>query len=432
MRRVIRALPAVMAAAAVVAAGAGAARAATVRVDVDEPDYSSCRADCPPAVVTIVFAAAAGERNDVTVTRDSTGARVLHDSGAVVTTRDCTPIDDHTVSCGRYENLRVAVRDGDDAVTVVDGPGTAEGGSGNDHLTGGPQAETLVGGSGNDELHGGAGDDRLKDGAARLRGEGTNDDLLDGGEGADWVDYAGRLAPVAVDLGQPGSPAGQAGEHDVLSGIENAAGGADGDILTGDDGKNELNGGAASGADVLRGAGGDDTIYRGLGDRTFGGAGRDGIRFDYALPDRGAGLDRVHCGPDPDLIDAAGPASVVDDSCEVVRRNADSIRHHLPLASPSDPVLTLDQYGAFPWSQHIELRASGIAAHRRHPPAGTLLATTDTGLADPVDLRLSNRGVALLRRYGRIRTRVMFGRATYERLGYMIDLRMPPAASPRS
>jgi hemolysin type calcium-binding protein len=430
MRRLLRALPAVMAAAA--AAGPGAAQAASVRVDVVEPDYSSCRADCPPPIYTIVFAAGTGERNDVTVTRDSAGVPVLHDAGATVTTSDCTPIDPHTVSCRpSYANLRVAVRDGDDAVSVVDGPATAEGGSGNDRLTGGPQAETLVGGSGADELHGGAGDDRLKDGAARLRSGDSNDDLFDGGEGADWVDYAGRLAPVAVDLGQPGSPAGQAPEHDVLSGIENAAGGADGDAVTGDDGKNELDGGAGPGADVLRGAGGDDTIYRGLGDRTFGGAGRDWIRSTYAAPVTGVGLDRVNCGPDPDLIERAGVYSVVDDSCEVVWRSGDAIRHHLPLASATDPVLTLDQYPAFPPSVHIELRASGLAAPRSHPTAGTRLAATDTGLADPVDLRLSTRGVALLRRYGRIRARVVFGKKTYGGGGYMIDLRMPPPASPR-
>jgi hypothetical protein len=423
-------------AAAVVLLGAcaGTAGAAKVRVNEYDPDYSTCKADCAPPSYEVEFSARPGEQNVVTATRDANGFVVLHDAGpAITTTRDCTLIDPHTVTCGPSDaSLRVRAGDGDDEVTIADGFAKVEGGSGNDRLIGGPGSDTLVGGAGDDELHGGAGDDRLLDGVKSAAVPGN--DLFDGGDGADWVDYAGRRVPVSVDLGHPDAGAGQAGEHDVLGAIENVSGGLAGDRLTGDESRNELDGGEGPGMDVLSGAGDNDTIWTRPGDRVFGGSGNDWIRSPQGGTVKlGTTLERIDCGPDADVIEYAESYTLVGDSCEAVSHLDDTVRLHLPLASLDDPVLTYDHYtdpsapGIDP--EHIELRASGIAAHNPHPKPGTLLAVADTGYADVFDMRLSDRGRALLQRYGRIRTRVLFGKLSFEREGYMIDLRAPAHAS---
>jgi hypothetical protein len=418
---------------ALAAALAPASEAATVRIRTVEPDYASCKADCPPPVATAVFAAAPGERNAVTITVDPQGASVFHDDGAPLTAKGCRQIDSHTVSCSATNSLpRVLLGGGADSATIAGGPAVIDGGSGNDALTGGPGADTLTGGRGRDELRGGPGDDRLRDGTARIRTPGGDDDVLDGGEGSDWVDYATRLSPVGVDLGGPGAPAGQQGEHDALASIENASGGSAGDTITGDDANNELDGGDGPGADVLSGAGGADTLLQGAGDRLFGGAGADRIRSGGNRRVGGGGLYRIDCGSEIDAVEAAGFYSLVDESCDAVWSGADTIRQHLPMASLSDPVITFDQYDMYASAKHVELRVSGIAAHDPHPPLGTLLAGIDIPAGDPVDLRLSERGANLLRRYGSIRARVLLT-SSYgpPSLGYMIDLRMPPPGAQR-
>jgi hypothetical protein len=410
-----------------VAAFPVAASAATAREDVFYPDYGGCKADCPDPTYEVVLVASPGERNDVTATRDPSGAVVLHDAGAAITAkRGCKSIDPNTVRCGgEYSTVRVTVRDRDDAVTIVDGSAKVEGGAGNDHLWGGPQADTLVGGPGNDELNGGAGDDQLLDGVARIRRGSPNNDSFDGGDGRDRVDYTNRLFPVAIDL-RPGATSGQRAERDALSGIEDALGGTAGDTIIGDDGRNVLYGGSGPGADVIRGGGGADAISIGPGDRTFGGPGADSFSFPRADVLPGTALERIDCGPDLDVIDSANLHTLVGDSCEVAWDLGDErIRHHLPLASYDDPVLTYEQ--SDPLARHIEVRASGVAAHKRHPRRGTLLAVGDTGYANKFDLRLSAAGTALLRRYGRIRARVIV--REYD-VAYLIDLRAPAAASP--
>ena len=91
-------------------------------------------------------------------------------------------------------------------------------------------------------------------------------DVLDGGDGLDTVSYAERGAgePVTVvpdGLANDGAP----GENDdVGADIENAAGGAGGDDLTGNDGTNVLEGGA--GADSLTGLGEVDLLFAGPDD----------------------------------------------------------------------------------------------------------------------------------------------------------------------
>jgi hypothetical protein len=417
-------------AAVALAAFPASASAAIARVDEFDPDYGACKADCPDPTFEVVFLANRGERNDVTATRDPGGAVVLHDAGAPITPKDgCAAIDANTARCGDgHATLRVTARDRGDAVTIVDGYAIVEGGAGNDRLRGGPEADTLVGGPGNDELHGGGGDDQLLDGVRRISG--ANDDSFDGGEGRDAVDYSGRLVHVGIDLRSPAG-AGQAREHDTLTAIENATGGSAGDTIAGDDGRNHLDGGAGGGADVVRGGGGDDLIGAGPGDKAYGGSGQD--LFGPSDEATGGTLERIDCGADPDVVGSAGIGTVVGDSCEVVTGpGTDLFRHHLPLGSFDDPVLTYEQRSDNPggyWapdSERIEIRASGVAAHKRHPRPRTLLAVGESGNAEKFDLRLTPEGIALLRRYGRIRARVLF---RHDGMGYLIDLRAPPSGS---
>ena len=160
----------------------------------------------------------------------------------------------------------------------VDGPQNT-GGAGTDtlaeleNLTGGAARDRLTGGAGANVLIGGAGNDVLRASAGG--------DILDAGAGVDTVDYSARPPRVTVNL--TAGSATSSGTEDVLVAIENAAGGAGNDLLTGDANANVLSGG--SGNDRLRGLGGDDTLRGGGGaDVLTGAAGGDDL-------DGGAGAD---------------------------------------------------------------------------------------------------------------------------------------------
>jgi len=137
---------------------------------------------------------------------------------------------------------------------IVNGAGAIPsrliGGAGNDLLSGGLGNDTISGGPGNDRLYGQDGDDLLDGGAGN--------DVLTGGPGNDTASYAGRIMPVRVFL--DGSPGGQRGEADILTGIENIIGGAGDDLLVGDADDNILRGGP--GNDTLDGQGGQDTLLQ--------------------------------------------------------------------------------------------------------------------------------------------------------------------------
>ncbi len=118
-----------------------------------------------------------------------------------------------------------------------------------EHVQGSAFADHLVGDGGYNRLLGEGGDDFL---------DGGNDrpDVLDGGEGADTVSYAGSWAAVVVSLT---SNAGQGGDADgdTLISIEKVIGSDHNDCLYGNADANTLAGGA--GADYLDGRDGVDT-----------------------------------------------------------------------------------------------------------------------------------------------------------------------------
>ncbi len=95
--------------------------------------------------------------------------------------------------------------------------------------------ENLTGSAFNDTLAGNAGDN-----------------MLDGGDGTDTVSYAGAAAGVTVSLAPDTAQNTGGAGTDTLASIENLAGSAFGDTLTGDNNNNVISG--LDGNDTLQGA----------------------------------------------------------------------------------------------------------------------------------------------------------------------------------
>ena len=114
--------------------------------------------------------------------------------------------------------------------------------------------DRIEAGSGDDNIYGAAGNDTL------LGGEGR--DFIDGGLGSDTASYESSTEGVNINLNTGTGFNGDA-EGDVLVNVENLAGSAYDDTLTGDDNTNTLNGGI--GDDTLSGGAGADFIHGGSG-----------------------------------------------------------------------------------------------------------------------------------------------------------------------
>ena len=123
-----------------------------------------------------------------------------------------------------------------------------------DNLKGSSDANNLQGKNGDDVIEGGLGADSI-----------------DGGNGADTASYMSSSAAVAVNLLSSGVQTGGDAQGDILINIENLIGSANGDTLTGNDGVNNIQGGA--GNDILDGGGvsgvGMDILTGGDGIDTF-------------------------------------------------------------------------------------------------------------------------------------------------------------------
>jgi Ca2+-binding RTX toxin-like protein len=220
---------------------------------------------------------------------------------------------------------------GNDRLEGGAGADSLWGGAGDDTLSGGAGADMLDGGEGNDRfeadaedtIHGGAGFDTVvftggpvdfdlgKAGVEALTGTtgddsftgGAADEVIEGGAGADTISggagrdtasYAGSSTGVVVDLAA-GTGAGGDAQGDQLSGIEDVAGSAHDDRLSGDAGANRLEGGAGDdtlegrgGADTLSGGAGNDVLIADADDLLEGGAGHDTVLFEGM---QGAALD---------------------------------------------------------------------------------------------------------------------------------------------
>ncbi len=158
----------------------------------------------------------------------------------------------------------------------------AIGGSGNDTLTGNTINNTLSGGSGNDTLNGARGNDVMLGGqgddtyvfAAAATAEADSVVELPS-EGIDRLSFTSISTPVTLNLGTTALQSVHTNRTLVLNDaatFENASGGSNNDVLTGNALNNELVGGA--GNDTLNGGAGNDTL--------LGGQGNDNYVFDIA------------------------------------------------------------------------------------------------------------------------------------------------------
>lgn len=287
----------------------------------------------------LVYEAAGGETNQVTIVRSPDVFRIV-DPGATITPgRGCTPVAANAVSCSAASVFRISVALGDANDFVSIGSLTRallDGGPGDDTLEGGEGADALLGRDGNDVLKGGVGEDELTPGKGAdtvSGGAGTVLDLesetlpeeisagffvgqcqvvVQGVAGFDTVDYAARTRPLALTLDGVAND-GEAGEGDnILPDVEFVKAGSGDDLLVGNDGFNALR--AAGGDDVIRGGGFPDLLLAGPGnDRIDGGARGDLVHGaggnDVVLGSSGRdclmgadGDDRIVGGDGPDGI----------------------------------------------------------------------------------------------------------------------------------
>lgn len=198
---------------------------------------------------SLLYEAAPGEANQVTVSVDAVGALHLRDDGASIAipapigvTIACATLDPHEAVCVDPQSallgqppLEMRLGDRDDHATVPPGLlATVRGGDGADTLNGGWHVygdagdDTITGGS---ELHGGAGDDAFRLPAGGLVYGDDGDDSVaagttspqsygftvqfDGGPGADRLVSAGRRATLDV-RGGSGPDTAVPGEGDFL------------------------------------------------------------------------------------------------------------------------------------------------------------------------------------------------------------------------
>nr|WP_111299058.1 M10 family metallopeptidase C-terminal domain-containing protein [Paracoccus saliphilus] len=218
---------------------------------------------------------------------------------------------DATLSFSRADDNRLIDRvlSGDDLFELSFQADRAFGMGGNDTLYGFEGNDTLGGGAGRDALYGGRGADRLI--------LSSQDDILDGGLGRDWLAIKGATG-ARIDLARTDRQDTGHGMDRILN-IENlqggagadrlggnaqdnliqGGGGADGlsgrrgsDRLLGQDGNDTLDG--AMGADLLEGGRGSDRLIGGMGaDQLTGGMGADVFVFRALDDSRSTGRDLV-------------------------------------------------------------------------------------------------------------------------------------------
>jgi Ca2+-binding RTX toxin-like protein len=268
---------------------AASAGTASVQPYVEPPDidpFGSCGRYmmCPPDMV--VFDAAAGERNVVTITQEVVPESgqfrfLVRDEGAPLQAgQGCQQLEPGAVSCTAATVGPLRLGDGNDSLTAP--WGQASGGAGRDLLsvTVGP----TNGDGGDDVIYGDAG------------GGGAGDDHL----------------VVGVGAGGPGEDVLRCPAETLCT----LDGGPGDDRLTGGDEIDQLFG--RGGDDLMQGGGDRDTLLGNRGDdRLAGGAGGDHLRggrgADRLFSRRDRVLDRVNCGA------GRGDRAVVDRRDDVKR-----------------------------------------------------------------------------------------------------------------
>jgi Ca2+-binding RTX toxin-like protein len=358
------------------AEGASAAAAATVSVSGGILTYTAVSGE--QNNVTIV--PAGGGSYQVT----DSGTMTAFPNGPVTVTAGTGCVSNSSIQAtcsGVINSLSVTADDGSDTVDTsqVSLPASVTGGTGSDRLSTGAGNDTLNGGSEDDWIDGGAGSDTLiggtgnnvavyashsapvtvtldgvqNDGAAgendsvatdfqHVEGGSGNDTLIGNGNpnflagglgndtitgngGGDYISYLDRTDPITIDFSSGTFGDVALGEHDtVTDSIENAAGGAGNDHLTGDGAANVLWGGWG-GNDWYQGRGGADTFWGSQGVDTVDYSDRSSaspvtVTIDGVANDGVAGegdnvslyIDNVTGGSGADTITGSAGANTLD------------------------------------------------------------------------------------------------------------------------
>lgn len=250
----------------------------------------------------IVYKAARGERNRVTVTYSKGSSIRVRDSAGLTVGDGCVRKSRTVAVCRATEKEfgdQWDLGDRNDTLRLNGRPrGAREGstildGSGNDVVYGSAIGDTFFNGPGRDRLSGRGGDDTLY--------SGTGADVLSGGPGRDTVDYdapvgSQRRTGVRADLDGRADD-GARGEHDrIRPDVENLSGTKYADRLTGNGRANEIVGGG--GADRIFGLGGNDTIDALLGSAVvYPGGGADRVLGGRIVHSRDSRRDTISsCG----------------------------------------------------------------------------------------------------------------------------------------
>src|SRR5688572_1274357 len=327
---------------------------------------------------------------------------------------------------------------GNDALHGGEGDDRLFGYEGSDQVLGEGGADQTNGGAGNDNVDGGAGDDGLEHCSNCIGSNndpGVGADTYTGGSGNDklWLD--GHNAGMAISIdGQAND--GSSGEGDnVGSDIEVIAGTVYDDSFTGSAGADTFEGNG--GNDEMHGAGGNDDLYGGGGDdRVFGDAGNDKVQGANGSDnvDGGAGLDQIYgdiascsvfCDFDPDTVFARdGERDVVDcgggadsaqvDQLDLVAFCSSVDRETVAPAAGggglakasfagSKKTVKVNRRGRFSYSFRAGRGLKGRAVFRKIAKKSF---TTPASGKVTLKLALTRRKLALLRRSGRIKTKV--------------------------
>ncbi len=178
---------------------------------------------------------------------------------------------------------------GNDILDGEDGDDDLDGGDGDDVLFGQAGTDTLKGGTGSDFLSGGSGRDTVKgeDGGDTVAGDADRaDDVYDGGDGIDTLDYSALAEAVEIDLADGTASGAEIGD-DAVSNFEIVRAGANDDEVTGSLADEAIHGNA--GDDYLSGGGGTDLVEGGDGDDIVEGD-IDAVADRY---DGGSGIDTL-------------------------------------------------------------------------------------------------------------------------------------------
>jgi Ca2+-binding RTX toxin-like protein len=235
--------------------------------------------------------------------------------------------------------------DGDDNLAGGDGNDVILAAAGSDCLIGNDGNDVLFDGTGNDTVHGGPGADHV------VAAADAADDVYDGGEGRDTLDYSAAARSVTVDLGNAIADGGDTG-HDQIANFEDVVGGSGSDhiiagstpvSMDGGTGNDCLEGGAGNdtisdgaGCDTVRAGGGDDRVLAAAdeaNDSYSGGAGQDQLDYSTATVsitvDLGEGTaDGLDIGHDliasfEEIIAGAGDDHIVAGSSSVSMAGGD-------------------------------------------------------------------------------------------------------------